>query len=74
MDLKVDIAVFTRSYDRLDLSSLFEQPMLGINMKEFVEKLTIFVDIWLGSGNHSSLVHDLIKFADSDKDNRVPAY
>jgi len=71
MDFKVDISVFLRSDGRLDLDSLFTQPVLGDSMKEFTEMLTQFVDGRLGFSDHSNLVHDLIKFADSDRDNRV---
>ena len=70
-DFKVDSAMFARSDD---LSSVFAQPMLGVSMNEFIDMLTLFVDGWLGPGDHSSLVQDLIKFADGDKDNRVRAY
>ena len=73
-DFKVDSAMFARSDDQLDLSSVFAQPMLGVSMNEFIDMLTLFVDGWLGPGDHSSLVQDLIKFADGDKDNRVRAY
>ena len=69
--MKVDISVFVTSDGQLDLGSLFLQPMLGVNMKEFTEMLTQFVDGWLGPGDHSNLIHDLIRFADSDRDNRV---
>jgi len=73
MDVKVDISMFTTSDDGLELDSVFEQPILGVTMNEFTEMLTEFVNGRLGSGDHSSLVHNLIKFADSDKDSRVPA-
>ena len=73
MDIKVDISVFTRSDGRLDLDASFQQPALGITMKEFTDTLTRFVNGWLGPGDHGNLLHDLIIFADSDKDNRVPA-
>lgn len=74
MDIKVDISVFTRPDGQLDLDSLFQQPVLGVTMNEFSDMLTRFVDGWLGPGNHCNLVHGLMKFADSDKDNRVPFY
>jgi len=73
MDFKVDSAVFARSDDQLDLGSVFAQPMLGVSMNEFIDMLTLFADSWLGHDDHSSLIQDLIKFADGDKDNRVTA-
>jgi len=74
MDIKVDVSVFTSSDDLVHLDSAYEYPLLGVTMTEFTETLTQFVDGWLGPGDHGKLIHDLIKFADSDKDNRVSAY
>jgi len=74
MDIKVDVSVFTSADDQVHLDSVYAYPMLGVTMTEFTETLTHFVDGWLGLGDHGNLVRDLVKFADSDKDNRVSAY
>lgn len=71
MDFKVDNSAFARVDGRLDLGPVFTQPMLGISMNAFTEMLTHLVGSWLGPDNYDNVVHDLIKFADSNRDNKV---
>lgn len=67
--LKVLESRFTS--DPIKLDSVFAKPSTGVDVQEFRDMLKQFLDVKLGSGQHTELLEDLMDFADINRDSRV---
>ena|SRR6218665_820641 len=57
--------------DPIKLDSVFSKPSTGVDVQEFREMLKQYLDMKLGSGQHTELLEDLMDFADVNRDSRV---
>jgi hypothetical protein len=70
-DIKVESSSFITVGYSMDLHQSFIEPSAGVSMEQFNEMIAGLIRDHLGPGEHSDIIHDLLSFADANRNGQV---